>query len=138
MYVFDGTEGLLLEVTPQPETWPQIHAAWDAFMRCVREGQAPPLTARDTKTRDDAEWLSAAAAYLEAKRAADALGTRWMRRRPALVGLADHAKEQGGGVSVTRLWKRGNVEYKRVPELAGVDLEQYRGAAREEVRITVA
>ncbi len=58
--------------------------------------------------------------------------------KATLIGLADHAKEQGGGVSVTRLWKRGNVEYKRVPELAGVDLEQYRGAAREEVRITVA
>jgi len=24
-----------------------------------------------------------------------------------------------------------------VPELAGIDLEQYRGAAREEVRVTV-
>ena len=75
-YVFDGAEGLLLEVAPQPETWPTILAAWDAFMRCVREGQAPPLTARDTKTRDDAEWLSAASAYLEAKRAADTLGVR--------------------------------------------------------------
>ncbi len=73
-YVFDGAEGLLLEVKPQPETWPQIRAAWDAFMQCVREGHAPPLTARDTKTRDDAEWLSAAAAYLEAKRAADTTG----------------------------------------------------------------
>ena len=54
------------------------------------------------------------------------------------MGLANHAKEQGGGVAVTRLWKRGNVEYKRVPELAGVDLELYRSIAREEVRVTIA
>jgi hypothetical protein len=53
-----------------------------------------------------------------------------------LVSLTAHAKEQGGGVSVIRLWKRGNVEYKRVPQLAGIDLEGYRGPAREEVRIT--
>ena len=137
-YVFDGTEGLLLEVKPQPETWPQIHAAWDTFVQCVNEGQPPALTARDTKTRDDAEWLSAAAAYLEAKRAADTTGVALDDAKATLVGLADHAKEQGGGVSVTRLWRRGNVEYKRVPELAGVDLEQYRGAAREEVRVTIA
>ena len=52
-----------------------------------------------------------------------------------LVELTSHAKEQGSGVAVTRLWKRGNIEYKRVPELVGVDLEQYRGAAREEVRV---
>lgn len=25
VYVFDGTEGLLLEVQPQPDTWPRIH-----------------------------------------------------------------------------------------------------------------
>ena len=135
MFVFDGTEGLLLEVTPQPECWPQIHAAWDTFMQCVSEGQAPPLTARDTKTRDDAEWLSAAAAYLEAKRAADTMAKALDDAKATLIGITDHAKEQGGGVSVTRLWKRGNVDYKRVPELAGVDLEQYRGAAREEVRV---
>ena len=55
-----------------------------------------------------------------------------------LMGLANHAKEQGGGVSVTRLWKRGSVDYKRVPARAGVNLEQYRGLAREEVRVTVA
>jgi len=38
---------------------------------------------------------------------------------------------------VTRLWKRGNVEYKCVPELADVDLEQYRSTPREEVRVII-
>ena len=45
VYVFDGTEGLLLEVTPRPDTWHRIHHGWDGFMRCVQEAQAPPLTA---------------------------------------------------------------------------------------------
>jgi putative phage-type endonuclease len=136
VYVFDGTEGIQLEVMPDPNAWPQIQAAWDAFMRCITDAQAPPLTARDTRVRDDPEWLSAAAAFLELRTAYDEPSTKFEAARASLVGLAAHAKEQGGGVAVTRLWKRGNVEYKRVPELAGVDLEQYRGAAREEVRIT--
>ena len=38
-------------------------------------------------------------------------------------------------MSVTRLWKRGNIDYKSVPELRGVDLEPYRQPAREETRI---
>jgi putative phage-type endonuclease len=135
VYVFDGAEGLLLEVTPQPDVWPRIHAAWDAFMRCVHEAQAPPLTSRDTRIRDDPEWLSAAAAYLELRTAYDALGSGLEEAKAKLVGLANHAKEQGGGVSVSRLWKRGNVDYKRVPELIAVDLEQYRGPPREETRI---
>jgi putative phage-type endonuclease len=138
VYVFDGAEGLLLEVTPQPDAWPKIHAGWDAFMRCVSEGQPPSLTDRDTRVRDDPEWLSAAAAYLELRAAYDVVSAKFDGAKAQLSGLASHAKEQGGGVSVTRLWRRGNIDYKRAPELDGVDLEQYRGPSREETRITAA
>ena len=61
---------------------------------------------------------------------------RWIAPRGILAALADHPREQGAGVSVTRHWKAGNIDYKRVVELKGVDLESYRGKAREEVRIT--
>jgi len=54
------------------------------------------------------------------------------------VALAAHPREQGAGVSVTRYWKAGNIDYERVVELRGVDLEQYRGKGREEVRVTAA
>ena len=45
---------------------------------------------------------------------------------------------KGAGVQVTRFWKAGSVDYKKVPELTGVELEKYRGPAREEVRVSVA
>jgi predicted phage-related endonuclease len=137
VYVFDGAEGLLVEVQPQPDTWQRVHDGWDAFMRYVREAQAPPLTARDTRIRDDPEWLSAAAAYLELRAAYDELSAKCDEAKSELVGLASHAKERGGGISVTRLWKRGSVDYRRVPALATVDLEQYRGPAREETRVQI-
>ena len=54
-----------------------------------------------------------------------------------LITLAQHNSESGGGVSVSRYWKTGAVEYKKIPALAGIELEQYRGAGREEVRVTV-
>ena len=40
--------------------------------------------------------------------------------RQALVALAGHPREEGTGVAVTRYWKAGNVDYKRVVELRGV------------------
>ena len=138
VFVFDGSEGILFPVSPDPSTWPRIHAAWDEFAGYVRDVQAPPLTDRDTRLRDDAEWMEAALAYLEAKRAADAMGKALDEAKTRLTALASHPKEDGGGVSVTRFWKRGSVDYKRVPELAGMDLEPYRGKSREELRITIA
>jgi putative phage-type endonuclease len=135
VFVFDGTEGVIFPVAPDESTWPRIHEAWETFSRFVTEAQAPPLTDRDTRVRDDPAWLEAAAKYVALRTAYDELSAKVDEAKARLVGLASHAKEQGGGVSVTRVWKRGAVDYKRVPELAGVDLEQYRGAAREEMRV---
>ena len=47
---------------------------------------------------------------------------------------SEHSSEKGFGVSVSRYWKAGNIDYKKVPEPAGIDLEQYRGT---EVRVSV-
>ncbi len=137
VFVFDGTNGVLLEVVPDESRWSRIHAAWDEFARFVTEAQAPPLTDRDTRIRDDPEWLSAAAAYLELRASHDELSTKLDEAKSQLLGLVSHAKEEGGGLAVTRLWRRGNIDYKRVPALAGIDLETYRSAPRQETRVTI-
>lgn len=44
-----------------------------------------------------------------------------------LVELADGKKTNISGVLVYECERKGNVNYKKIPELDGVDLEQYRG-----------
>ena len=83
-FVFDGHEGIMLEVEPQPTTWPRIHEAWDAFAHCVATSQAPPLTDRDVRLRDDPEWLSAAAAFLALRAEHEGLSTHLAPRRRCL------------------------------------------------------
>ena len=41
------------------------------------------------------------------------------------------------GRRYARIWRQGNVDCKKVPELQGCDFNLYRGATREEVRITI-
>jgi putative phage-type endonuclease len=137
LYVFDGTEGLLHEIAPKPETWQRITTAWDEFQLYLDSDEPPPLTERDTRLRGDKEWISAAAAYIAAKQAADDSAAALDAAKAALIGLASHSSEAGGGVKVTRFSKVGAIDYKKIKELKGVDLEQYRGKAREEVRVTV-
>jgi predicted phage-related endonuclease len=137
VFVFDGSEGVIFPVAPDTSTWPRICSAWDEFARYVTEAQAPALTERDVRMRDDPEWLEAAAEYVALRTAYDELSAKCDEMKARLVGLASHAKEQGGGVSLTRAWKRGSIDYKRIPELVGLDLEQYRAAPREETRITL-
>ncbi|MBK6357121.1 MAG: YqaJ viral recombinase family protein [Betaproteobacteria bacterium] len=137
LYVFDGAEGLLLEVTPCPERWQAIHEAWNGFMRCIETDTPPALTDRDKVIRRDAAWQAAAEAYVQLKAEVELLAGRLDAAKEVLLGLAEHPSESGFGISVTRFWKAGSVDYKRVPELAGVDLENYRQKGRFETRVTV-
>ena len=138
LYVFDGNEGLLREIAPQPARWQAIQDAWCTFMRCIETDTPPELTERDKVVRKDATWLAAAEVYLDLKRQAESLAALVDEAKEKLVGLASHPSESGAGVTVTRYWKQGSVDYKKVTELKGVDLNAYRGAGREEVRVFVA
>ncbi len=138
LYVFDGQEGILLEVAPLPERWREIHTAWEDFMRCVETDTPPALTERDKVQRTDPEWQMAAETYVKLKAEADKAQEKVDAAKTALVGLISHPSETGFGVSVTRFWKQGSVDYKAVPELAAVDLEAYRQKGRWETRITTS
>lgn len=136
LWVFDGEQGLLRVLERDEAAMAAIRVAWEAFQPFMDSDTPPPLVDADTVHRSDAAWAKAAQEYAQAKRAAQALDDALERAKEALVALAEHPREQGAGVSVTRFWKSGAVDYKKVVELKGVDLEKYRGLGREEVRVT--
>jgi len=135
LWVFDGNQGILHSIERDATVMERIRAGWDEFQQYLTNDTPPPLTEADTVLRHDSAWIAAAEAYAQAKREADALAERLEAARQALLALAQHPREQGAGVSVTRYWKQGNVDYKKVPQLQGVDLGPYRGKARQEVRV---
>jgi len=138
LWIFDGERGLLHVIEPEPAAAELIREAWDAFAVFLDTDTPPPLADADTVQRNDEAWAAAAQEYAVAKQAAVVADEALDRAKEALVGLATHPKEVGAGVTVTRFWKAGSVDYKKLVELKGVDLECYRGKAREEVRVSVA
>ncbi len=137
LYVFDGAVGINIVIEPDEITFARIREGWDLFQPYLESDTPPPLTEQDTKTRSDAAWREAAESYRGWKSVMDEASAKADAAKAVLIELTDHPREAGYGVSVTKFWKVGNVDYKRVPVLAGVDLELYRGAMREEVRVTV-
>jgi predicted phage-related endonuclease len=138
LWVFDGSTGLLVEIQRDEATMEAIRAAWDGFQTYLDSDTPPPLSDRDTAERTDPVWKLAAGLYLTAKRKAEEAATELETVRERLVALASHASESGYGVTVTRFFKQGHVDYKKVPELKTVQLDDYRAAGRVEVRVTVA
>ena len=138
LWVYDGTQGLLLPIERDEAAMERIRAGWDAFQEYLTCDAPPPLSDTDTVVRQDLLWNTAALAYTAAKRTAELADEALATARDQLVALACFPREQGAGVTVSRYWKQGNVDYKRVPALKGLDLSLYRGKAREEVRVVVA
>ena len=138
LWVFDGAQGRLMTIERDECAMSEIRRAWDDFWVFMATDSPPPLLPADTRLREDAVWAHFALGFALAKRASVAADEALERAREAMVALAKHPREEGAGVAVTRYWKVGNVDYKKVVELRGVDLEVYRGKAREEVRVTVA
>ena len=103
----------------------------------VTLSQIHPVSERDKVTRSDTAWKAAAERYLALKTEAEAVACKLDEAKSSLVELAKRPSESGFGVSVTRFWKQGSVDYKRVPELQGVNLEAYRKKGGFETRITI-
>ena len=138
LWVYDGAHGLLCPIERDGTAVQRISEGWDRFQGFLDSDTPPPLNDADTVLRNDAGWTDAAEAYSSAKRASEAADAELALARDALVALANHPREQGAGVAVTRYWKAGNVDYKKVPVLLGLDLSGYRGKAREEIRVSTA
>lgn len=138
LWVFDGINGLLHTIERDEAAMNAIREGWDNFQQHLDKDIPPPLTDADTVVRDDRAWSEAAAAFTEAKTAADAADAALAQAKERLVSLAQHPREAGAGVCVTRFWKAGSVAYKNIPELKVVDLDAYRAKAREEVRVSIA
>ena len=138
LWVYDGQRGVLHAIERDEAMMERIKAAWDAFQTYMDTDSPPALTDADTVQRDDAAWAAAATAFAEAKRISELHLEQLETARLALIALAQHPREQGAGVSVTRFWKTGNVAYAKIPALQGLDLTAYRGKTREEVRVAVS
>jgi hypothetical protein len=107
-------------------------------MKYLESDTPPPLIDRDTRVRDDQEWGDAAEKYLAAKQQAEVSAVALDEAKAELVALTSHPSESGAGITVSQFFKRGAVDYKKVPALKGVDLEPYRGASRMETRVVVS
>ncbi|MDP3519896.1 MAG: YqaJ viral recombinase family protein [Hydrogenophaga sp.] len=137
LWVFDGTRGVLVSIDRDEALMDAIRAAWDGFQPHLNADTPPVLSDADTRVRTDQAWQEAAQRYAELKRQSDAVADQLEQARQALVALAEHPKESGAGVTVSRYWKQGAVDYKKIPVLQGLDMRPFRGRARQEVRVSV-
>jgi putative phage-type endonuclease len=134
---FDGTDGVLVRVQPQHDYIARLVEAEDSFWRRVIENRWPEDEEGELDRGADDAWRAAASAYRAAKARLTEASASEEAARKELERLATARRTFGCGVEVLRTLRKGAVNYAKVPELRGVDLEPYRKPAVEVVRINL-
>lgn len=89
----------------------------------------PYLADLETDASKDEDWQSLAEQYAEAKSESDAWTKRASEIKQKLIERAESfgtKKVRGCGVQVYKATRKGSVQYGKIPELKGVDLDKYR------------
>ncbi len=88
--------------------------------------QSPPLTDKDYVKREDMEWYMAADFYIKAKKEREAKEKEEEQCKEVLLKLSEGKSTKGCGIMVSKIVRKGNVDYNSIPELQSIDLEKYR------------
>lgn len=135
--VSNGEKDVWVEVFPDKELIHKIRLANEKFYEFMKSGEAPPLTDRDYAETSDKEFVDLMADYYKVKTQLGILKDAEEKIKEDLIRLSKGKNTKSSNGRLTRSVCKGQVDYKLVPELIGVNLEQYRKPPCEKWRITV-
>lgn len=137
-YSFDGEKGISIAVQRDDDYIEEMIAKEAAFWELVQTFTPPPMTTKDYNKRECAVW----AAYGNRLGEIDILMSGLKKEKELikkeLVADANGQSTKGGGIILTKSFPTGKVNYGIVPELIGVDLDQYRAAKKESWTLRVS
>lgn len=134
--VSDGEKDVWVEVFPDKKLIQKIRDANEKFYACMKSGEPPALTEKDYVVNEQEEFLKLMEEYKEITLELHVKKQAQEYVRDELIKLAKGKNTVCSKGKMTRSVSKGQVEYKLVPELIGVNLEPYRKPPCEKWRIT--
>jgi len=126
-YYFSFREGeeVLLHVRRDEKYIKELLKQEEKFMECLQNFEAPELTERDFVERQDPKWIQLTNRLKEIR----ILQEEEEEIKKQLISLSEGKNSMGNGIRLTKCLRKGTVDYTKIPEIQGVDLEKYRKKA---------
>jgi putative phage-type endonuclease len=129
-YSYDGKDGICIEVRPDPLFEEAFLIKAREFWKCVAFSEPPALQDSDYKDMShDGAWPTYATNYRRVCEQIKELEEIKETYRKELFKLCADQNCLGSGIKVMKMNVKGRVDYEQVPELKGLDLDQYRKKA---------
>lgn len=133
---FDGLDGVILDVKRDDDFIAKMIEQERAFYACMINQTLPEPTDKDILEMSDSVWINCAAEMRSIHATMKELQAREKELRELLVTKSGGRSSKGGGLTLSKVIRKGSIEYGRIPELSAVDLEQYRSAPVEYYRVS--
>ncbi len=136
-FTFDGYSSNIMEVERDDAFIADMITKEHEFYKCIDNFDPPALSDKDYTVRNDDEWKKASEMYLASCHRVKFWEEEQEYWRKILIEAAGSSNVKGEGVRVAKSVRKGAIEYKAIPELKGLDLEQYRKKPSEYWRIGI-
>lgn len=137
-YCFDGEEGVLHTVLRDPVMIEEMIVKAKEFLEMINTLTPPPFTELDYEDKsDDAYWNALCESYAHADNQ-EKMGKGTKERiKEQMIEYSNGRNVKGSWSKFTKVTTKGRVNYDQIPELKGVDLDQYRSEPVTSYRITL-
>lgn len=137
-FSFNGKENKLIEV-PRDDAYISTLTGKEAkFFEMIKNLNPPELSPRDFNKRDDTKWLEKAVQWQKIQDELHAIQEAEKNLRQELIELSDGKSTIGGGVRLTKVIRKGNVDYTAIPGINELNLEVYRKEPIQSWRLSKA
>ncbi len=106
------------------------------FIRCLEDLIAPKLSEKDFIIRKDHEWKQIANKWLDVNQKLKLLEKEELETRNLLINMSGQSNVMGAGIKLSKVVRKGSIEYKKIPDLKNVDLEKFRNETVVSFRIS--
>jgi putative phage-type endonuclease len=137
-FSFDGVDGMNLKVKRDDEYIEKMIEEERKFYECLMSRTPPPVAENEYIEREDREWEEFASRWRLVTDSIKELEREEELLRSQLVQLSGQYNTKGSGVALCQINRKGTVDYAKIPELQGVDLEAYRKPPINSWRIIVS
>jgi len=134
---FNGKKGVMIPVARDDEFINQMLPKLTEFYECLLKYTPPMMTTKDYHQRSEPEWNNLAEsyrnAYLDRKRAEQLEETL----KQELISLSGSHSSMGGGIKLSKVVRKGIIDYSKIEAITNLDLEPYRKPSSEYWKIII-
>ena len=135
-FSFNGEAGAIVKVYRDDAYIKSMLEKEKQFFDCMQEFTPPQMISRDYQMLDSDEWWDLSDRWRMVNEKIKVLEKEEKDIRDLIIIRSQKRNTIGAGIKVTKMVKKGVVDYSQIPELEGVDLDKYRKDPMECYRIS--